>query len=160
MFESAIELLSSPLYLLSYLLIVAAGVLGVLNRRARDAAIAREEVAEAEAEEDPQWLQAQATVLEALGALGFEQDHEVADGSRLLMERADLTVSVSWDGRRRQVSARVAEPLQGSALIVRGPDATARQVLFTCRLPRKGKADRVIAQLAEQLQSRTGAPGA
>jgi hypothetical protein len=155
MLESAFGILSNPLNLLAYLLIVAVGVLGVLRQRTRGAVSAREEIAE----EDPQWNQAQATVLQALGARGFQRDEDVAEGSRLLMERADLVISVSWDARQRRVSARVSEPIHRSAVSERGTDAVARQNLFSCQLPRRGKADGVIAQFAEQLQARTASLG-
>lgn len=155
MSESVVGILSNP----RYLLIVAVGLLSVLSRRSRSAVSAREEVAEEAVEDDPQWIQAQATVLQALGALGFQRDGDVGDESRLLMERADLAVSISWDARRRLVSARISEPLRRSTVRVPGRDSVARQNLFTCQLPRTGKADHVIAQLAAQLQARTASPG-
>lgn len=156
MVESIVGILSNPFYLL----IVSVGVLSVMRQRARLAENARARIAEEVAEEDPQWIQTQATLLQALGAVGFQHDSEVADGSRLLLARADLAVSVSWDARRRQVSARVSEPLARSAVSSRDPALVARQNLFSCQLPRDGKADGVIAQLADQLQARTASPGA
>jgi hypothetical protein len=155
MIETVVGSLSNPLYLL----IVAVGVLTVLRRRHRGVVSAPETAAAVVAEEDPQWIQAQATILQALGALGFQRDHDVDGGSRLQMEREDLTVSVSWDSRRRRVSARISESLEGRGVGARDPEAVGRQGLFTCQLPRAGKADGAIAHLTAQLQARTASPG-
>lgn len=101
------------------------------------------------------WLHTRRSLVEALELRGFHVSDEDAAASRLVLERADASVSVSWDARRREVDARLVWRSPAGADNPPGThDLTRNAYMTTCYLPREGAADGAIARLLEDLAAR------